>query len=317
MEYNGFFLDHQNKTSPLYRNKEAVSHSYISYFEIFNPSRRVHTWSTIKYKEPKGFFSMFKKEEDSDYIGLGMKSNIYSEMTSREGSKNIYINAYDVRDKSFHYYKVLGRIKFDIDFHHYDEYKRTPKSFWDTMANIYSLSMYILNGVCFSLVNYFSNNFNNYNIMEKLLNDPNLKLEKNGINHTEINNPNNYSNKTIKLLDEPDIDNNLLIINDEIDNENDQEFINRGFNFNNDKFPKLNFFDFLFNDIYDGKCCKLEKKKLIQKCNEIVSKYYSIDCIIHNLIKLENLLKDYRWNNPTLNNFDNNELILQLKNLVS
>ena len=318
MEYNGFFLDHQNKTSPLYRNEEAVSHRYISYFEIYNPSRRVQTWSTVRYKEPKGFFSMFKKEEDNDYIGLGMKSNTYSEMTTREGKKNIYISGYDAKSRTFHKYKVLGRIKFDIDFHHYDEYKRIPKSLLDTIANICSLSMYILNGVCFAIVNYFSNNFNNYNIMEKLLNNANLKLERNGINHTQINNPNNYSNNTIKLNDEQDNNNNnLLVINDEINNENDQELINRDFNWDNDNFPKLNFFDFLFNDIYDGKCCKLIIQKLIQKCNEIVSKYYSIDCIIYNLIKLENLLKDYRRNNPALNNFDNNELILQLKNLIS
>jgi hypothetical protein len=34
-------------------------------------------------------------------------------------------------------------------------------------------------------------------------------------------------------------------------------------------------------------------------------------------MKLENLLKDYRWNNPGLNNLENNELIFELKNLIS
>ena len=34
-------------------------------------------------------------------------------------------------------------------------------------------------------------------------------------------------------------------------------------------------------------------------------------------MQLENLLKDYRWNNMQLNHFNKNELIAQLKNLIS
>ena len=29
------------------------------------------------------------------------------------------------------------------------------------------------------------------------------------------------------------------------------------------------------------------------------------------------MLKDYRWNNQELNNFDNNDLVIQFKNLIS
>ena len=80
----------------------------------------------------------------------------------------------------------------------------------------------------------------------------------------------------------------------------------------------MNCFDFLFSGIYNGKCCcKLNIKKLIEKSNEIISKYYSIENIIYNQIKFENMLKDYRWNNQELNNFDNNDLIIQFKNLIS
>lgn len=58
------------------------------------------------------------------------------------------------------------------------------------------------------------------------------------------------------------------------------------------------------------------KKKFIEKCKEIISKYYSMEYIISNQIILENLLKDYRWNDPRLNNINNNELISQLKNII-
>ena len=81
--------------------------------------------------------------------------------------------------------------------------------------------------------------------------------------------------------------------------------------------PKLRFIDFLFNNIYIEKLCKLNKQKIIDQCNKIISKYYSIELVLYNQIMFENFLKDYKWNDPGLNNFDNNELIIQLKNFIS
>ena len=318
MYYNGFVLDHQNKTSPLYRkNGNEVSHSLNSEFEIFNPSRRVHTFNLIRYKEEKGFFSIFENEEDNDYIGLSMKTYDYSEMSGLNGDKQIYIREIDMKSKSIHNYKVLGRIRLDVDFQHYDEYKRTPKSFLDVLANICSLSMTILNGISYTLVTYFSNNFDNYKIMEKILYDTSINPEKKQKKNKEIEEPNDNVNKKEDLIDKSNEDKDKLIINDEIESENDKVIIDKDFNIGNENFPDLNLFDLLFNAIYDDKCCKIDIKKLILKCREIVSKYYSIEYIIYNQIKLENLLKDYRWNDPRLNNLDNNELISQLKSIIS
>lgn len=312
--YNGLFITHQNKTAPLYRNKEVVTHSYIGYFDINNPFRLLQTWKLVRYKEQKGFFSMFEKEGDSDYIGLGMmQSPDYSEMSTKDGNRDIFIYGYDERSRTGHDYRVFGRLKFDVDYHHYDEYKRTPKSFWDTVANICALSITVFKAIYFSLINYFSNNIDNYKVMEKILQNTNFKPEKKEIKKKEMNEPKIDLNKEENLTDK---NKNLLSINEEIDNENDQEPINKDFIEDKENFPKFNFLYFLLNEIYNGKCGKLERN-LIQKCNEIVSKYYSIECVIYNLIKFENLLKDYRWNNPGLNNFDNNQLILELKNLIS
>ena len=177
----------------------------------------------------------------------------------------------------------------------------------------------------YSLMNYFSNNVDNCTIMEKILFNSNPKPEKKESNvNREINEPKSYPPnhdlyKEENLIDKSNgsnanDDKNLLSINDEIINENEREVIKEDFN---EGFPRLNFFDYLFNEVYDGRCGRLEKRKLIEKCNEIVSKYYSIECVVSYLIKLENLLKDYRWNNPGLNNLDNNELISDLKNIIS
>ena len=45
-------------------------------------------------------------------------------------------------------------------------------------------------------------------------------------------------------------------------------------------------------------------------------KYCSIESILYNQILLENLFKDYHWNNKELNSIINNEYIIQLQNLL-
>ena len=59
------------------------------------------------------------------------------------------------------------------------------------------------------------------------------------------------------------------------------------------------------------------RQEIIDKCNEIILKYYSVENILYNQLMLEILSKDYKWNDPELNKLDNNKLILQLKNQVN
>ena len=80
--------------------------------------------------------------------------------------------------------------------------------------------------------------------------------------------------------------------------------------------PKLSFFDFYFNNFY-FKCCKRKKKQdILDLCNSIKFKYISIDSVIYDLIRLENLFKDYKWNNSELYSLENNELIKKLMKLI-
>ena len=50
-------------------------------------------------------------------------------------------------------------------------------------------------------------------------------------------------------------------------------------------------------------------------CNNIISKYYSIDYIVYNQLRLENLFKDYKWNDPELNSIENNKMINELESI--
>ena len=113
----------------------------------------------------------------------------------------------------------------------------------------------------------------------------------------------NTSSKENKLNIKEDDDNN-----DVIENSNDEE--------NCIVLKKLlSFYDFFFNNIYSKCCRKIRNQEIINMVNEILYKYLSIDNLLYNQLKLENLFKDYKWNNHSLDNIQNNELIKKLKKI--
>ena len=217
--------------------------------------------------------------------------------------------------------RILGQLIFRIDYEHYDEYNRTKKSILDLISKVFSLSLAVFKGFSLFLKLFYSNNFDNYKIVENILYD--LKPPK--ITKTKKVELINIENKIDSLLPKNDSE-NMISINEGIEEENfDNEDqgnnnsvkIEESYIENKRKLPKLRFIDFIFNNIYKCKCCKNNKQEIISKCNELITKYYSVDAIIYYQLKLENLLKDYKWNNPELIRLDKNELIIQLNNLIS
>ena len=61
-------------------------------------------------------------------------------------------------------------------------------------------------------------------------------------------------------------------------------------------------------------CCNIKRQKAICACNNIILKYYSIENILYNQIMIENLLQDYKWNNPELKNILSNDSFGGIKN---
>ena len=329
INFKGYIFDHQNKKSPFH----ILEDGYLTYtpsFSLSNPVARGNIWSVVKYKEEKGFFAIFdifrdKNEDDDKYIGTVVKSFEEEDLSKDFNTKNIFYRD-QINNNTYHYYKVIGELYFFIDYNHFEEYKRTPKSFWDTIANICSLGMTVFSGFTYVFINYYSNNFDNYKIMEKIISNSNKKIEKRQKELKQIELSNDFKNeeKTDNLIDNSDEDNNNIILidnndNNNIDNEDKNELLKNNKDNNtsdSDDFPKLRFIDFLLNNLYSDKFCKQNRQKIIHICNEIISKYYSIECILYNQIKFENLLKDYKWNDPQLNKFDNNELIIKLNNII-
>ena len=75
--------------------------------------------------------------------------------------------------------------------------------------------------------------------------------------------------------------------------------------------PKLNLFDFILNNLYFKKGCICDQKKqmMISICNKMLFSYLSVENILNNQIKFENLLKNYKWNNPELKSVLRNDLM--------
>lgn len=256
-------------------------------------------WRTIKYTEKKGLF-----QNDIQY-GCGYIDDY--ELISDE-----YITRRLIQDKI---YILLGMVSLENDSTQYNEYFRKRISELDLLANILSLMANIFTGMKM-FYRFYSNNFNNYKIIEELFIKQNIKKEKIK-QYSDIKNSEN--NKLFSLNDDliekciNKGNNNENTINDNYEDNNDESNSN---NYLEDgdskKIKKLSFYDFYLNNLYC--CCKKQKNQnIIHICNKIVHKYASIDTLIKNQILLENLMKDYKWNDPNLNKIENNNLLIQLK----
>ena len=290
MDYDGFILDHQNSDKPI--QKKHISFSNYFKLNLKKTSIVTSEWLTIKYTEKKGFF----QKDSNDSCGYFQSSSV----TTYDEQKKIFpTNAPTL--------VYICRINFEINTLQYTEYFRKRISEIDIIANILSLMANIFTGIKF-IFSFYSNNFNNFKIIEKLLNHPtktNYKINQ-ASEMIDLE-----KNKFISIKDDLITkENNNIKENLDEDNNNDNG--DDDINYNNQHIKKLRFFDFFLNNIY---CCfkKRKAQKIIHECNEIVYKYASIDGIIKNQILMENFFKDYKWNNPSLNNVENNNLFIQLK----
>ena len=206
-------------------------------------------------------------------------------------------------------YKSIGDISFVLDPTNWERYKRTKKSFLDTLSYICSIGNSIYSIIQTAFLFFYSKSFDNYKIIQNLLNNKEIKLKKEKNINKEIKSINNsdyllnthIDNDNKETIEENKDEENNKIIPEEISNESDTNL------------PKLSFISYLFNNIYCQKYCNMKNQILITKCNEIISKYYSIENIIYNQILMENFLKDYKWNDFKLKNIENNKLINNLK----
>ena len=226
-------------------------------------------------------------------------------------SAKLNMSNLEIGDKK---YRALGDILFIVEEYNWEHYKRKKKSFLDTLSYILSVGTSSLNAIKTLFFMLYSNSFDNYKIIQDILSDKNKKLKKKNILSIKIKPPNNSDSS----LNIPMIETNNE--NEEHSNINieDPKILSEDLVEKSELFlPKLSFFSYIFNFFYSEKCkSNMKNQIIISKCNDIVSKYYSIENILHNQILIENILKDYKWNDPLLKDIKNNELIMNLSNCI-
>ena len=159
--YDGFTLDHQNENKPIIKTEDDGSFFSRQYNLNFNKTTDIiNKWENILYTEKKGYF----QKDSSDSCGY-----IESSDSFYYDGRLIY-----VIDKS---YILLSYFTFNNDNTQYIEYFRKRVSELDLLANVLSLMANIFTGVKF-IFSFYSSNFNNFKIIEKILNIQPKKIIK-------------------------------------------------------------------------------------------------------------------------------------------
>ena len=309
-EYMGYSCDHQNPDSPIKRHKEY----YEFHFPIISNTIELFqfNWKTIKYEEESSLSGMFRRT-DEYYGGKFYNHDKYS-LPLEEGAFPLIPKT---EDNQTDYYLLVSGAEFNDrnNFGYFDNYSRDRISIFDPIANICSLIITLYGIITFVFCSFYSNSFDNYKIIDRIITHrANLAIINNNVKKDEIEMTSNIDNDNKdSLLDVNDKDNKDIII----DNNNN---IREGSSFDIKplfELPKFHFFDFFYNNIYSEKCCNSSTQGIISACNDIISKYYSIESVIYNQLRLENLFKDYKWNNPKLRSIENIDLINQIKELIN
>lgn len=292
--YTHFFLDHQNKTLPIYRN--GLTYNILNLEFAFNTKiKKNFEWQVINYIDKGGLFSSRK-----EYYGGSMKSK---DIFIYDSIEKLKIKNYD---GTITYYDFLYKLKVDSDYDFYDEYIRTEVSWLNIFSNSFSLMMSLYNGFTVVFDFLYARNFNNYKIVQNILSKSDKKESNvNIFSLMPINDKNKIDIK--ENLIENHIENNLYYENnDNIEGRKDYSF----------KLPKLHLCDFIGNTFCLSQKCINKKQNIISASNELLAKYFSIERILYNQIKFEHLMKDYKWNNPYLRDIKINGQIIKLKDYI-
>ena len=203
----------------------------------------------------------------------------------------------------------------------YKDFKRKSKSILDCYANIFSIWISLYNLFTFLFLKLYSKSFDKYKIIENILSrqKENLLLINESRFHEEKIKENNKGDILFEDSSENENNDDQILINDSnitkekeiFDLEDNNNFF-RKFNEQERILPKLNFLDF-FNDTLRI-CRNYKRQQLLLACNKIMYKHYSVENILYNQIMIENLLRDYKWNNPELKNIFNNNSLYYIKN---
>ena len=288
-----FTLNLQDKEQPIILS----DNNYLSSLYVMNQDHMqsvLEFWQIINVTEEKGMLDNFigKKKE---FIGGDLYKSEYNNIRSFPMKTNIGI------------FKPIFNYHIENDANNYVVYKRKKVSEFSLIANICSLALTIFNGFRFGFNFFYSEKFSNYEVIDNILTSKKKSKQKKIVE--------NKFDKSFPLLSINEMKDVEIEEKDEEKDENKTDKLIE-IEEKDESLPKYNIFSFIANFFYCNRCKKNKVQANITICNNILEKYYSIENLLYNQFMLENLLQDYKWNNPDLNSIKNIELIYKLKQMI-
>ena len=306
MAYKGMKLDHQNPDKPIQPlPKPTYWLETIQFLE--NTNIVYFYWQIIQYEEKKGIFSKtydnMVGNKNTYYAG-----NIKSRATfTDDGHLNrMPSNYWRIKDENGNRFIMLLYLEIFANTNEYERYSRKKISFLDVLADVSALASTVLNLMALAYGFLYSQNYDNYKIVENILTKKmnvnlNRKIEEDNDEKTKI------ELKSDLLDDEKEEKENIIF------SENAGEEKQRKIPSENIDLPSPRFIDFLCHNLYFKCFGPSSRQALIESCNDIVAKYITIESIFYNQMRLEYLWKDYKWNNPQYEVKQKDDLILDLR----
>ena len=269
--YDTIVIDFENPDSPI--NK--LNGTFMSEFFVEQGSYINLNWNVYNYEEKKGIFSRVFD------TFLNKQNNItYGDLSNINSGINLVNNSIQYNKETGNIQKIAFILNIENPFDKIHYFKRKKISILDYFANIAALGITIFNMITKIFGFLYSKTFDNYKIIENLLNKESEMIKK-----IELKNDNKLNS---------DSEDNLINNNIEDINEDNIKLSNVKDNLNNDRFsinncnpysideidkavtklPKLRFYDFIFNNIYCKCCTFIKKQKLIDSCDDILYRYY-------------------------------------------
>ena len=311
--YRGFFLQHQDPKKPLEQLPEETFW-FETYPFLENTNIYFIDWELIEYEEEKGIFAKTYSNvagKSNTYYGGYYKS--YHAFTDDGHVQRLPDTEWRIKDKDGNHFAVFLYIISMPNIREYERYSRKEISFLDVLANVTALASTVLDLMALAYGFLYSQNYDNYKIIENIL------TKKMNININNISN---------KIEDEDDEKTKIELQADLIENKTEEKENIDKIDIKENKqeeqkekkepsenldLPSPKIFDFLFHELYFKCFGPSSKQALIDSCNDIVAKYTTIENLLYNQIRLEYLWKDYKWNDPQNEIKQKEDLIMNLK----
>ena len=169
MYYKGYSLEHQNPEKP---NGKLEGNDYWHEDTQFLNNTFIYSydWQLIEYEEEKGIFG-------KTYSKVSGKSNTYYggdyrswHVFTDDGHVRAFPdNNWRIKDENGNNFIVLLYFESFPNYYQYERYTRKEISFLDVLANVFALASTVLNLMGLSYGFLYSQNYNNYKIIEYIL----------------------------------------------------------------------------------------------------------------------------------------------------